>query len=265
VIVISYDVALSYSDYHLKQRTYSDINSCSKVWATRGFVPGDSTITPDGKQNSIGSIQLAFDNAAVGNEVDVFYDVVMGRYVVSHDRNPYNLKKGELLTLNELFIATGDEGYFWLDFKKLRHLDKEQLANAIARLDLISSTGDLKNRIYIEGAAPINLNAYQRAGFKTIFDTHPMVDSHLLTPLVVNVYKIAYYLGDFTVIGMNYGDKVSPIYGKRVRQILGNTPSFIYHVPNDKALLKELSSVSQIQVLLARDQSLNLFGITHCN
>lgn len=269
VIFISYDVALSYSDYHLKQRaypdTYPDINSCSKVWSTRGLVPLDSNNMPAVQLNSIESVQLAYDNGAAGIEVDVFYDPKMGQYVVSHDRNPYKLKNGKLLSLNELFIAAGNRGYFWLDFKKLRHLDSEQLDAAVARLEMISSPFDLKKRLYVEGAAPVNLKAFQRAGFQTIFDIQPTVDSNLVTPLVANAYKIVYYFGDYTVIGMNHGDKDAPIYGKRMREILGNIPVFIYHVPDDRELLKELSPESQILVLLPRDQSLNLFSITHCN
>lgn len=265
MIIISYDVALSYSDYHLKQRISAESGSCLKVWSTRGFVQSDSTTVSDVEPNSIESIRRAYDNGAVGIEVDVFYDAAMGQYVVSHDRNPYKLKNGKLLSLKELFIAEGARGYFWLDFKKLRFLDKEQLVDAVARLVKISSPGDLKKRLFIEGAAPENLKAFQRAGFETIFDIHPPLDSHLLMPLAANAYKIVYYFGDFSVIGMNHGDEDAPIYGKRIRNILGHIPTFIYHVPDDKALLKKLSSESQIQVLLPRDQSLNLFGITHCN
>jgi len=265
MIIISYDVALSYSDYHLKQRISAESGSCLKVWSTRGLVQSDSTTLSDVEPNSIESIQRAYDNGAAGIEVDVFYDSAMGQYVVSHDRNPYKLKNGRILSLNELFIAAGTRGYFWLDFKKLRLLDREELADAVARLEKISSSGDLKKRLFIEGAAPVNLKAFQRAGFETIFDIHPPLDRHVLMPLAANAYKIVYYFGDFSVIGMNHGDENAPIYGERIRKILGDIPTFIYHVPDNKALLKELSSEGQIQVLLPRDESLNLFGITHCN
>lgn len=266
VVVIVYDVALSYSNYHLKQKSYTDINSCSKVWSARGLALRDSQITPDDNQNSIESIQRAFSNGAVGAEVDVFYDAALDQYIVSHDRNPYHLKNAKLLTLNELFTATGKSGYFWLDFIKLRHLNSIQLKNAVARLDVISQRYNLSQRIFVEGAAPFNLKAFQKAGFKTIFDTHPTVDSNILTPFVANAYKMVYFFGDFSVISMNYSDEYSvPIYGQRMREILGNIPTFIYHLPPDKKLFKALSSIDEVQVLLPQDQSLNMFSITHCD
>jgi glycerophosphoryl diester phosphodiesterase len=262
--MVSYEFAVAYANFKLDQRQYrSELDDCFKVWSTRGLL-SSSLITPNGEQNSITSIQRAFDRGAKGSEVDVFYDTEMKQYVVSHDRNPYHLKNGKILTLGELFEATGQDGYFWLDFKKLRHLKKDELAQAVRELERLTQKNNLKQRVYIEGGDPFNLLAYKNAGFKTIFDTDPPPNDSLVTPLLANLYKTVFYFGDFSVMGMNYGEIDNPIYGQRMRASLGNIPVFIYHVIDDKKLLQELSSLSPVQVLLARDQSLDLFSVSAC-
>jgi len=262
--MVSYEFVVAYAGFKLNQRQYtSELDDCFKVWATRGLVP-NSLITPNAEPNSIASIQRAFDHNAKGSEVDIFYDIDMKQYVVSHDRNPYRLKNGKILTLGELFDATGDRGYFWLDFKKLRYLNKDQLTEAVQELERLTKNNRLKQRVYVEGGAPFNLFAYKKAGFKTIFDTDPPANDSLFTPLLANLYKTVFYFGGFSVIGMNYGEIDNPIYGPRMRDALGEIPVFVYHVIDDKKLLEELSSLSAVQVLLARDQSLDFFGVSAC-
>jgi hypothetical protein len=253
-----------YTDFRLKDQSYSGVYAnCYKVWGARGLVPESRDITHHGSQNSIESIQLAFDSGAQGTEVDVFFDTKRGEFIVSHDY-PYNLKNGKILTLESLFKAIPDSKYFWLDFKKMRHLDKNQLAQSVYELQRMSKEKDLKSRIYVEGEAPFSLAAYQEAGFNTIFDTHPLVDSHPLTPTIINLYKIFFYFGDFTVMGMNFGDKDNPIYGEVTRENLGGIPVFVYHVEDDINILKMLSSLKAVRVILVENHSLNRYHINAC-
>ena len=205
----------------------------------------------------------AFDAGARGTEVDIFFDTELACFVVSHDR-PYNLKDGRVLTLGELFDATGNRGFFWLDFKKLRFLDRQELWAAVARLDAISNRGNLKRRIYVEGEAPLSLAAFRDAGFYTILDTHPLPDASLFAPALTNLYKLLYYFGDFTVMSMEYGDLANPVYGPRTRQCLGRIPLFLYHVSGDVDLLTSLAESNSIRVLLAEDHSQDLFDVNAC-
>ena len=273
MLVIFYLAMIKYIDVQLAKQTYADAyQDCFKVWATRGLVANGSDETNNVQNlenrdrsgvNSISSIQAAFDAGARGTEVDLFFDVKMDRYIISHNY-PYFLKDGELLTLEKLLKETGGKNYYWLDFKKLRHLSKDEAKQAVSRLEFIIKDNNLKPWIYIEGADPVNLSLYAKAGFNTLFDVHPMPESEPLTRFVANVYKAAYYFGGFTVMGMKYGEEADPVYGKTIRKTLGNIPVFIYHAPDNNALLKELSKEPQVRVILNRDDAVNHYLINSC-
>lgn len=264
-IMTSFVAATMYVDVHLKDKSYpTAYSNCHKVWSARGLVPSGPDITHTGTQNSIESISLAFESGAHGAEVDVHYDAERGEFIVAHDK-PYNLKNGAILTLESLFNATGKNGSFWLDFKKLRHLDKEQLAQSVIELERLAKNNGLKDRIYVEGEAPFSLLAYRDAGFFTIFDTHPVNDSHPLTPAIINLYKIFFYFGKFTVMGMNYGDIGNPIYGERTRQLLFNTPVFIYHVQDHLKTFQALLDLETVRVILPLNHSLIRYNLNSCS
>jgi glycerophosphoryl diester phosphodiesterase len=262
--LVSYVGAVAYVDHQLARRDYPGVfDDCHKVWGARGLVLAEPQIVRHGMQNTIESVTLAFDEGATGCEVDVFFDGELGHFIVSHDR-PYHLKNGQLLFLEELLAAVGQRGYIWLDFKKLRKLDETELAAAVAELlDLTRRHGD-PQRMYVEGEDPLNLSAFRDAGFPTILDTHPLTDAHFLTPALINLYKLLYYFGDFTVMAMNYGKLEDPIYGERTRDRLGRLPRFIYHVEDDQAVLASLAMDAAVRVILVNDQSLNRYGLNGC-
>lgn len=257
-------LASLYVDRQLAQRSYAGIvDDCHKIWGARGLVQEGPDITPNGSQNSITSVALALSRGARGNEVDVYFDRDWGEFIVSHDI-PYNLKKGAILTLENLFQATGKQGYIWLDFKKLRHLNNAELAQSVDELARISASGDLKRRIYVEGEAPFSLAAYRAAGFNTIFDTHPLPESTPLASAIIAVYKLVYYIGDYSVMAMNYGEIDDPIYGPRTRRQLGNIPVFIYHVDDHAETLQALSNMPAVRVILVENHSLDRYGVNAC-
>lgn len=264
VAMVSYESTVLYVDHKLESRTNEGVfNDCFKVWAARGLVLATSQIVRDGTQNTIESVTLAFDEGATGCEIDVFFDAEMGHFIVSHDR-PYHLKNGKLLTLAEMMEAVGQRGYIWLDFKKLRHLDSAALAAAVQELGELCDSFGHRSRMYVEGEDPLNLSAFRDAGFPTIFDTHPLADSNYVTPALINLYKILYYFGGFTVMGMNYGAPDDPIYGARTRDALGEIPLFIYHVEPQEQVLKQLAEASPVRVILVENQSLNRYDLNGC-
>ena len=264
ISMVCFIVLSEYVDIRLKDRSYKEVYSdCFKVWAARGLVLDGPEITQNGTQNSIESIQRAFDKGAKGTEVDVHYDAAMGKFIVAHDK-PYQLKNGSLLTLESLFEATGGSSYYWLDFKKLRHLNDIELAQSVLELERITQIHNVKNKIYVEGEAPFSLAKYRDAGFNTIFDTHPLPDSNLLTPPIINLYKMVYYFGGFTVMAMNYGGIDDPFYGQRTRKSLGNIPVFLYHVYDIPQVLKMISRLEAVRVILVLDHSLDRYGLNAC-
>lgn len=264
-LMISYFLMVTFVNHKLKDRSYTGVYSdCHKVWAARGLVVEGPSITHNGTQNSIESIELAFSKGAKGAEVDHYYDADLKQFIVSHDR-PYNLKNGSLLTLEMLFNATAENGFFWLDFKKLRKLNKEEARTAVLRLEAITEKYDLKKRIYVEGENPTNLSAFRKAGFNTILDTHPLTDNNPFTPLVINLYKAIYYFGGFTVMAMNNGSIDDPIYGPHTQNSMGNIPVFIYHAEDDIKLLASLSASRSVRVVIMDNHSLNRYQFNDCD
>jgi hypothetical protein len=250
---------ISWVDHNLAQRTYAGVyDDLHKVWATRGLVTDGSDGFPVRVRNSIESISYAFEQGAKGTEVDVFYDPKLDVFIVSHSRH-HEKPNGVILTLDTLFDAVGDDGYFWLDWKKLRHLERRQLQAALARLEQLMDRGDLRDRVYVEGEDPISLLAIKQAGFKTIYDCKPTFDSNIMCSVVVDLFKTVYYFGGFTVMGLNSGPRAEPIYGPNTRCGLRNIPVFLYHLPDDVEFMEELVSSKDVRVIIIR-QDINRFG-----
>lgn len=264
LLVMSFTLAVRYVDKQLDSRTYPGVyDDCHKVWATRGLVLEGPAIMPDGTQNSIESIQLAFDRGARGTEVDVHFDTDTGKFMVAHDI-PYNLKNGGLLTLEELFRSTAGERYFWIDFKKIRKLSDEELDASVAELDRITRKFGIKKWIYVEGETPFSLAAYRDAGFNTILDAHPRSDNNLFTPVIIGFYKLVFYFGDFTVMAMSYGPMDDPRYGPRTQRSLGSIPLFVYHIEDEAEALDRLQKVHGVRVILIADHSVDRYQLDSC-
>ena len=254
---------VTYVDNQLESRfvNYTGYNSCQKIWSTRGLVPEGRLQAFHG--NSIETIQNAFLAGAEGTEVDLFFDVKLSKYIISHDR-PYNLKGGKLLTLKDLISSFDKKNHFWLDLKKMSHLSKSEIKIAVLRLSEITDEYKMKQNIYVEGEDPVNLGYFRDAGFYTIFDTQPLPEKYWTTYFVVNIYKLAYYFNEFTVMGIKSGDSELPIYGDRSRELLKYVPTFVYHVPDDNKILAELIQSNSVKVIIMQDHSINKFKLSNC-
>ena len=259
VLVVGLTALSFYVDYELANRSHRAYDDCRKVWSARGIYGG--TVA----QNSIESVAVAFDEGAMGVEVDIYFDRDMRDFVVSHDE-PYQLKNGELLMLGDLLAAYPEPRYYWLDFKKLRRLTNKQAHAAVARLLEITQPYGLESYVYVEGENPTNLSLFHRAGFHTIFDTHPLADDSVLTPAILACYRMIYYFGDHTVLGMPYGTMDKPVYGPRTERKMADVPVFLYHVPSDEGLVDELMLKDNVRVtLIGRDECVNFHDKNHCN
>ncbi len=268
LIVLAYNLIFIYIDSNIKNKDISLVyDNCRKTWSARGFYTTKET------QNSIESVNQAFQNGNLGVEVDIYYDVKMQIFIVSHDKpyiNPngnlqYTLKNNKLLTLEELLIKTGKEKYFWLDYKNLDRLSAVEMKQAIKRLDAISQIYNIKERLYIEGSNPLKLSEYTKNGFKTIFAFSPLKESSVFSSISSNIYKIAYYFFDLSAIAMPYGKLENPKYNEVTQSNLKGIPTFLFHVPDDAKLLNELINNDDVRVMLiGRDKSLNRADINNC-
>jgi len=267
-MVILWNLTVLYVDEHLeKNRDTKIYDSCYKVWSSRGLYRNYHN------QNSIQSFVNAFKKGALGAEVDFHYDVKTDRFIISHDHPVkdsngnlvYTKKNGKLLTLEALFNVVGKGHYFWLDYKNLDKLSTAETQQAIARLLYITQGDGIRERLYIEGSNPLLLSMYTDAGLRTILGIHPLRESNLLSSIVVNGYKMAYYFNNISGLALAYGSVNDPIYGAKTEKSLGNIPLFLFHVPDDQKLLHQLVHNKRVKVLLVgRDKSLNRFHINSC-
>lgn len=261
-VIVSYFLTVVYVDAQLAKRSYPEIiNSCNKVWATRGLVTDHENRLNNA--NSIESVTLALQSGAIGVEIDVYFDLDIGDYVVSHDR-PYNLKDGHILTLKELFQSVKYRGYYWLDFKKMTRLNETQMRQAVERLQDITIDTGLSSRVYVESEHPKNVAFFHRGGFHSILDTQPLPDSYIGTELIHNVYKIIFYFGNFSVMGIGYGELDDPVFNSTSYRVLKDVPIFVYHVPNDEVLILNLAAQKNVRVILNSDETVNMFSINSC-
>ncbi len=258
MMILTFAILNAYVNRQLAKASFTAVDDCHKVWSARGSYSNEI------EQNSVASIQKAFDLGAVGVEVDVYFDRDLSDFIVSHDE-PYVLKDGKILTLEELFAQIDEVHYYWLDFKKLRRLNRKQVQAAVSRLKAISDPYGLQNHIYVEGENPSNLAHFRRAGFRTIFDTHPLADDTWINAIVLAGYKMLFYFGEHSVMSMKYGDLDKPIYGSNTQRSLAGIPVFLYHVPVDETLVSDLLAKDSVRAMLVgRDQSVNLHHMNDC-
>ena len=243
-------------------------NNCKKVWCSRGIYKSWS------EQNSLVAFQRAFNAGHIGIEVDFYYDVKMNRFIISHNRPQkdkdgnfiYTLKDGKLFTLEELFKATAKGHYYWLDYKNLDRLSDEDAQKAIKRLDVITKIENVKQRVYLEGSTPWHIDDYTDAGYKTLFAFQPLPKSSIIASLSSNIYKIGYYFYNITAIAMPYGKLGDAKYNEITQKNLKGIPVFLFHIPNNDALLHRLVQKKDVRVLLVgRDKSVSRPEITSCS
>jgi hypothetical protein len=257
VLVVSWNLLVFYVDYKLEQKSFDDTyKSCYKVWNSRGSYKDFF------QQNTIGSITKAFKENAVGLEFDFHYDVKTNRFIIGHDHPmmgsdgelKYCLKNnGKILTMKMLFDALDEKQtyYFWLDYKNLDKLTKEQTLKSIQRLKSITKGKNLLENLYLEGSNPLRLPLYEKAGIKTIFGIHPLKNDSIFASITLNGYKVAFYFSDASAIAMGYGrDMSNPLYGKKAKDIYKNLPIFLFHVKNTKELISKLVKDENIRVIL---------------
>ncbi|MCW8838657.1 MAG: hypothetical protein OQK11_08150, partial [Thiovulaceae bacterium] len=253
LIVILWNGVLSYIDQNIQKKyDHSIYNSIHKIWVARGLY--NSPI----EENSITAVQRAFDAGASGVEVDFYYDIKSNKFIVSHNKPRvgkngeliYEQKDGKTLTLEELFLTTGKDHYFYLDYKNLDRISYDETKKAIKRLEKITQFDNLKSRVYIEGSHPLKLSKYTQAGFKTLFGIHPLPEDYLFSSIVVNGYKIAYYFSDITAIALNYGTIQKPIYGEKTQLLLKHIPIFVFHTPSEENFLKMLIEKEDVKMIL---------------
>lgn len=251
-------------DGRLSKRSGDVYALAPKQWIPRGLY-GEGI-----QQNSVWSIRRAFERGARGVEVDFHYDPDRDDFFVAHDyphidemgRRSYTKSGGKELPLADLMSETAERHWFWFDYKNLGHLEDDQTAKALKRLEVVASIHGVKGRAYIEGSDPFLLARYKQAGFRTILGIHPVAERWPGSSLLLDVAKILFWFGGYDGIAMGYGTVENPVFGPSARESLKNVPMFLFHVPPDQKLVKELVALPQVRVMLVgRDISVDLLDL----
>jgi hypothetical protein len=212
---------------------------CQKVWAHRGYVG-------DGDENSLRSIQAAFQRGAAGVEIDILYNKDLGDFVVSHDY-PYTLFHGKPLLLETVLQQYGAAGFFWLDAKDLRKLSPLAARRATQRLADLVHRYQLSERVLVESRSALYLAWLANKGIYTSYLISPNDQNYsaVVYELNTRLMKLGYALGGLGAISMNdyrYTPTTAATFGK-VAVLLSTV--------NDAQALKRWTAYPQVKVILS--------------
>lgn len=230
VIIVSLStIAIVIVDYKFNRLNHDIFYSgCFKVWAHRGFFKEGL------QQNSIESFLRAFELGAAGTELDIFYDLNTNEYVVSHDY-PYHLINGQILKLEDVFKKVGKCGYFWLDFKNLAILSKQDTQKAVFTLHNLLKKYNLTDKIIVESTNPINLKIVSKLNIYTSYWIMPEIysyDNFFYFQFDIFRYKLFYLYGNFSALSMDYN-----LFNKKLEGIFANIPIHLFTINDSKKLM----------------------------
>jgi len=222
-------------------------DGCKKVWGHRGYFK-------DHESNSLPGIRQAFDLGAEGVELDVHYDIESNRFIISHDY-PYELKDGRLLLLENVFRESGQRGYFWLDFKNLKHLKRKDAKNALKKLLSMLESYNLKRKVIVESKNALNLSIFSRAGIHTSYWISVNYEKEgLETRLRVFSFKVMFLYGRFSAISIDHRNYV-PV----VQNTFKNIPVHLFTLNSKKDILKYLHR-KNVKIILSDEDYFQLDG-----
>lgn len=227
-------------DYLFINKTSSSVffyNQSEKVWGHRGYFKNQ-------EENSINAFREAFNMGAKGTELDIYFDIELKDFVVSHDF-PYNTKGAQLLMLADVFKAFDKDKYFWLDFKNLESMSEKEVQNSIVKMTALSNKYVLK-KIIIESKNINNLNFYSKAGFNTSYwITFNENVGRLMYWRQVYSIKAKYIMGYFSAISMNHKN-----YTTKLKSSFLGLPVLLFTI-NDLPTVNKYLADDSVKVILS--------------
>lgn len=229
-------ILMLYVNFKVSNENNSFNGESNNVWAHRGLIDSRS-----GEPNSIESIKNAVSLNINGVELDIFYDVKLDDFVVSHDF-PYNYKNGSILLLDSVFSEFNSISY-WLDFKNLEKLSPKEVLLSTNKLNfLIHKNKVNKKKLLIESVNITNLSQYTKNGYYTSWWILPQKSKYLSILRNYN-YKIKYAFGKYTSLSMPYK------YYERIKASTGDIPVNLFTV-NDSLLIQKFVKDKKVQIIL---------------
>lgn len=237
--------AIDYSFENKTSKSTFEFDPSRKIWGHRGF-------WKNAEQNSIKAYKTAFELSAPGTELDVFFDVKLQDFIVSHDF-PYNLKDGRLLTLENVFSEFGSNYKFWLDYKNLGDLPINEQINSLNRLIYLSTNYGTKDKLIIESQDADALASFTTKGFTTSYwVTFNETSGRQRYWTELYRLKLGYIFDRFTTISIDY-----EIYSDQLRKALPNISTLLFTINDRDKLLNHLK-IQNVKVILTDENLYNL-------
>jgi len=217
---------------------------CRKVWGHRGHPE-----PPDIPENTIASYRRAFDLGAPGVEMDVRYDAARREYFIGRYDHGDPPPEGQRLTLDDVFTAVGDRGYFWLDTKTIHYMTPQEAQQAAEDMRVLLDRYDLRQRAIIESDTPENLAYFAREGLHTSYwifniDEDRFPKSFWGQWRAMSQVQRHYVEGGFSAISLD-----KRFYTPVVAWMLHGARVHLFTV-NDKGELEALAADDQVRVIL---------------
>lgn len=237
--------AIDYSFENKTTKSTFDFDQSRKIWGHRGF-------WQNAEQNSIKAYKAAFELGTPGTELDVFFDVKLKDFIVSHDF-PYNLKDGRILTLKNVFSEFGSNYKFWLDYKNLGDLSISEQQNSLNRLLELATEYNTKDNLIIESQNLEALAEFAKKGFTTSYwVTFNENSGRRRYWSELYRLKLGYIFDRFTTISIDY-----EIYSDQLRKALPNIPTLLFTINDRDKLLNHLK-IQNVKVILTDENLYNL-------
>jgi hypothetical protein len=241
VVILIFCVNITFS--RLKIVPFYD--DCNKVWGHRGYIKGL-------EMNSMESIQRAFELGAAGVELDILFIPEMERFLVAHNL-PTSPKSESTLYLDELFEELGDKGYFWLDIKNLRELNRSDTVMAAETMFSLLSQHGLVNKTIIESKMASKLAIFaDRKIFTSLWITPGRSDGWFDSRLKMFLYKSRFLRGGYSTVSMNYLN-----FTPYVQSYLENVPVHLFTI-NNLEEIKEYHHMPNVRIILSDEDHFSL-------
>jgi hypothetical protein len=223
--------------------------ACHKVWGHRGHAAS-------GGENSLQSVQSAFERGATGVEIDILFDRELDDFVVSHDR-PYTLFDGKPLKLETVLSRHTGAGSFWLDAKDLRKLSPVTAHRAVQRLATLIQRHQLTDRAFVESSNPLYVSWLVDRGIHTSYALSPNDQKYGAPVYHLNaaLMKLAFAFAGAGAISMN-ASRYTPVTAATFGKV-----AVLLSTVNDTGALQQLSAVPEVKVILSDDDH---YRITAC-
>jgi len=207
-------------------------NKKAKLWAHRG-------LSINAPENSLESIQAAFENGFKGVEIDLWFNKNTQSFHIHHDYSD-----SSKLTLNKIMNIYHDKDLkFWLDLKNLNQNNKNDIINNLNKLE---NTYHIKEKIIIESPQASELNDVEKSGYFTSLYFKPVINTIFIIRfrnIILNLFHLCYY--NYSAASMPAG-----AYKGIIRYFCKNKNIHLWKQTKNKQDLNKWIMLPEVKIIL---------------